>query len=1052
MSNNVKVYELAKELEMESKELLEKINGMGIEAKSHNSSIPDIDAKAITNMILHSRKKTTETKIVKAAPAKKNSGENEVKVSVKPATVAAKVAREKAKTESKASARRTVDIARESGQAKPPAGVPMPKSASVQPPAGTPMPKSASVQPPVGEPMPKSASVQPPVGEPMPKAASVQPPAGEPMPKSASLQNVKDKDPTPPTKGTSEVTTDPVERTVSGKKERTVQNPAEETPKLQEDKGVKKAPVVETIEERPPVPKGVVIKKRASEIAAEQAAAEQAAKERAEKAAKERAAQEQQGRSRTAGERPARSQQQSAGGERRAPQDSRRPSQGQDSRRPPQGQDSRRPSQGQDSRRPSQGQDSRRPSQGQDSRRPSQSQDSRRPASGRGDSPGIPPRQKKPSAEPVAIDKKERDKKAKDQAYKGKAGKKDFGKKDNKLAFSMEKQAPKKYKKKVEKTVEPESHIDLETLTPGSKIINVPITVKGLSEQIERSASEIIMALMKLGIMANVNQNLDEDTAVLLGTELGVNIVVDKIAEEVVEEGLEIFEDKDCDLESRPPIITVMGHVDHGKTSLLDAIRKTNVTSRESGGITQHIGASEVTVNGQRIVFLDTPGHEAFTAMRARGAHVTDIAVLVVAADDSVKPQTIESISHAKAAGVPIIVAVNKIDKPEANPDRVKQDLANLPADQRVLVEEWGGETISVPVSAKSGEGIRNLLEMILLQAEVLELKANPCRLAMGTVVEARLDKAKGPVATLLVLNGTLQTGMSVVVGTCSGKIRAMTNFKGDKIRKAGPATAVEILGLDGVPEAGDEFNAVKEDRIAREIAEQRRLKVREEVMVRNSSTTLDQLFSQIKEGEVKELNLIIKADVQGSVGALIASLERLQTENVKVKIIHSGVGTITESDIMLASTSDAIIIGFSVRPSTNITTMAEREGVEIRTYRVIYDVIDDVEAAMKGMLDPIFKEVVLGKIEIRNTFKVPGAGVVGGAYVLEGKVQRHAEIRLVRDGIVIHEGKISSLKRFKDDVKEVSQGYECGIGIENYNDIKEGDIIEAFKMEEIAR
>ncbi|MFA5636986.1 MAG: translation initiation factor IF-2 [Anaerovoracaceae bacterium] len=635
---------------------------------------------------------------------------------------------------------------------------------------------------------------------------------------------------------------------------------------------------------------------------------------------------------------------------------------------------------------------------------------------------------------------------------KDKAGKKDYRKKDSRVPFSMEKQTPKKYKKKAEKTVEPESNIDIETLEPGSKVINVPITVKGLSEQIDKTSSEIIMALMKLGIMANVNQNLDEDTAVLLGSELGINIVIDKIEEEVVEEGLETFEDKTADLENRPPIITVMGHVDHGKTSLLDAIRKTNVTSRESGGITQHIGASEVTFNGERIVFLDTPGHEAFTAMRARGAHVTDIAVLVVAADDSVKPQTIESISHAKAAGVPVIVAINKIDKPEANPDRVKQDLANLPADQRILVEEWGGETISVPVSAKSGEGIPNLLEMILLQSEVLELKANPNRLAMGTVVEARLDKTRGPVATLLVLNGTLETGMSVVVGTCSGKIRAMTNFKGEEIRKAGPATAVEILGLNDVPEAGDEFNAVKEDKIAREIAEQRRLKVREEVMVRNSSTTLEELFSQIKEGEVKELNLVIKADVQGSVGALITSLEKLQTENVKVRIIHSGVGAITESDIMLASTSDAVIIGFNVRPSTNITTIADREKVQIRTYRVIYDIINEVEAAMKGMLDPIYKEVVLGKVEIRNTFKVPGAGVVGGAYVLEGKVQRHAEIRLIRDSIVIHEGKISSLRRFKDDAKEVNQGYECGIGIENYNDIKEGDIIEAFKMEEIER
>lgn len=556
------------------------------------------------------------------------------------------------------------------------------------------------------------------------------------------------------------------------------------------------------------------------------------------------------------------------------------------------------------------------------------------------------------------------------------------------------------------------------------------------------------MALMKLGIMANINQNIDEDTVVILGDELGVNIVVGKVAEEVVEEGLELFEDKEEDLKARPPIITVMGHVDHGKTSLLDAIRKTNVTASESGGITQHIGASEVSANGQKIVFLDTPGHEAFTAMRARGAHVTDIAVLVVAADDGVMPQTVEAISHARAANVPIIVAINKMDKPGADPSRVKQELT----EHGILIEEWGGDTICVHVSAKTGEGIDTLLEMILLQAEVLELKANPNRLAMGTVIEARLDKNRGPVATLLVLNGTLQAGMSVVAGTCSGRIKAMTNFKGDAIRKAGPATAVEILGLAEVPEAGDEFNAVKEDKVAREIAEHRRIKLREEVMARNSSVTLEQLFSQIQEGEVKELNLIIKGDVQGSVGALTQSLEKLKNENVKVKIIHTGVGTVTESDIMLANTAGAIIIAFNVRPSTAITSMAERESVEIRTYRVIYDAIEEVEAAMKGMLDPVFKEVVMGKIEIRNTFKVPGVGIIGGAYVLEGKVQRNAEIRLVRDGIVIHEGKISSLKRFKDDVKEVAHGYECGIGIENYNDIKEGDIIEAFKMEEIER
>lgn len=611
---------------------------------------------------------------------------------------------------------------------------------------------------------------------------------------------------------------------------------------------------------------------------------------------------------------------------------------------------------------------------------------------------------------------------------------------------SLEKQTRKKHNKPKPQVVEAE--IEEEVLPEGTVVINVPITVAGFCEQAEVSTSKVIMTLMKLGIMANINQNIDEDTVMVLAEDLGLSVAIGKVEEEAVEEGLELFEDSEEDLKDRPPIITVMGHVDHGKTSLLDAIRKTNVTASESGGITQHIGASEVKINGQKIVFLDTPGHEAFTAMRARGAHVTDIAVLVVAADDSVKPQTVESISHAKAAGVPIIVAINKMDKPGANPDRVKQDLT----EHGILVEDWGGDVISVPVSAKSGEGIVNLLEMILLQAEMMELRANPNRLAMGSVIEARLDKSKGPVATLLVTNGTLQSGQSVVAGTCSGRIRLMTDHKGKTIKKAGPATAVEILGLTDVPQAGDEFNAVKDDKIAREIAENRKEKLREEVLARNASTTLEKLFSQIQEGEVKELNLIIKGDVQGSVGALIASLEKLNNENVKVNIIHTGVGTVTESDVMLAGTAGAIIIGFNVRPSTAVQTMADRENIQIRTYRVIYDVIDDVENAMKGMLDPEFKEEILGKVEIRTTFKVPGVGIIGGAYVLEGKAVRNAEVRLVRDGIVIHEGKISSLKRFKDDAKEVASGYECGIGIEAYNDIKEGDIIECFHMVEIER
>lgn len=611
---------------------------------------------------------------------------------------------------------------------------------------------------------------------------------------------------------------------------------------------------------------------------------------------------------------------------------------------------------------------------------------------------------------------------------------------------SLEKQTKKKHVKAKPVVIEPE--IEQEPLPEGTVVLTVPITVAGFCEQTDVSTSRVIMSLMKMGIMANINQSIDEDMVMILAEEIGINVVVGHVEKEIEEEGLELFEDEEKDLSSRPPIITVMGHVDHGKTSLLDAIRKTNVTASESGGITQHIGASEVKINGQKIVFLDTPGHEAFTAMRARGAHATDIAVLVVAADDSVKPQTIESISHAKAAGVPIIVAINKMDKPGANPDRVKQDLT----EHGILVEDWGGDVISVPVSAKSGDGIVTLLEMILLQAEVMELKANPNRFAMGSVIEARLDKAKGPVATLLVTNGTLESGQSIVVGTCSGKIRLMTDHNGKIIKKAGPATAVEILGLTEVPQAGDEFNAVKEDKAAREIAEHRKEKLREEVLARNASTTLEQLFSQIQEGEIKELNLIIKGDVQGSVGALVSSLEKLNNENVKVNIIHTGVGTITESDIMLAGTTRSIVIGFNVRPSTAVTTMASRDNVQIRTYRVIYDVIDDIENAMTGMLDPEFKEEILGKVQIRTTFKVPGIGIIGGAYVTEGKVVRNAQVRLVRDGIVIHEGTISSLKRFKDDAKEVATGYECGIGIENYNDIKEEDIIECFHMVEIER
>ncbi|MDO5441586.1 MAG: translation initiation factor IF-2 [Bacillota bacterium] len=603
-----------------------------------------------------------------------------------------------------------------------------------------------------------------------------------------------------------------------------------------------------------------------------------------------------------------------------------------------------------------------------------------------------------------------------------------------------------KYKEKVEEVDEMEAFEA--TVEAGSVIIQVPITLAGFCEQVEKTTSEAIMALMKMGIMANINQNLDEETAVLLGMELGVNVAVAKVNEEQKEEGLNLEADRESDLMSRPPVITVMGHVDHGKTSILDAIRSTNVTAGEAGGITQHIGASEVDYNGQKIVFLDTPGHEAFTAMRARGAYITDIAVLVVAADDSVKPQTIESISHAKAANVPIIVAINKMDKPAANPDLVKKDLA----DNGVLVEDWGGDVICVPVSAKTGMGIDKLLEMILLQAEMLELKANPNRLAQGTVIEAKLDKARGPVASLLVTRGTIQAGQALVVGTASGRIRVMNNWKGEPIKKAGPSRAVEITGLTEVPEAGDEFYVVKDDKTAREIAERRKEKLRQEVLAKSSAVSLEKLFSQLEEGDIKELNLILKADVQGSVGALEQSLEKLRNEDAKVNIIHTGVGAINESDVMLASTSNAVIIGFNVRPSAAVQTQADNAKVEIRTYRIIYEIIEDIEAALKGMLNPEFKEVVLGSAEVRDTFKVPNVGLIAGAYVISGKITRNAKLRLVREGVVIHEGEVGSLKRFKDDAKEVATGFECGIGIEKYNDIKVGDVIEAFEIQEVKK
>lgn len=587
-----------------------------------------------------------------------------------------------------------------------------------------------------------------------------------------------------------------------------------------------------------------------------------------------------------------------------------------------------------------------------------------------------------------------------------------------------------------------------EQLEPKKPVkIGNSISVKDLSEKIGKPVVELIKKLLLLGVVATINQDLDFDTASLIALEYGIPVekTIQKDDEELL---LNDVEDKPEDLRSRPPVVTIMGHVDHGKTSLLDAIRQTNVIATEAGGITQHIGAYTVNIEGKKIAFLDTPGHEAFTAMRSRGAKVTDIAVLVVAADDGVMPQTIEAINHAKAANVTIIVAVNKIDKPGANPDKVKQELT----EHGLLVEDWGGDTICVPVSAKKRIGIENLLEMILLVAEMQELKANPNRKAKGTVIEAKLDKSRGPVATVLIQNGTLNAGDFFVVGTTYGKIRTMIDDKGKLVKKAGPSTPVEITGLSDVPGAGDIFIIVDDEKVSKQISEKRKEKFRQEHLQSNQRISLDELFSQIQEGKVKDLNIIVKADVQGSVEALKQSLERLSNNEVKINTIHGGVGAITETDVMFAAASNAIIIGFNVRPQAAAIALSEKDKVDIRLYRVIYDAIEDMEAAMKGMLEPDYKEVVLGHAEVRAIFKASSIGTIAGSYVTDGKINRNSEVRIVRDGIVVHEGKLASLKRFKDDAKEVNTGFECGISIEKFNDIKEGDVIECFVMEAVPR
>ena len=574
------------------------------------------------------------------------------------------------------------------------------------------------------------------------------------------------------------------------------------------------------------------------------------------------------------------------------------------------------------------------------------------------------------------------------------------------------------------------------------------ITVRDLSERIGKPAGEIIKRLMMLGIIATINNDLDFDTASLVAQEFGVELEM-KLAE-TAEDALEKedVEDSEEELVCRPPVVTIMGHVDHGKTSLLDYIRKTRVTAGEAGGITQHIGAYTVDLDGRKITFLDTPGHEAFTSMRLRGAQATDIAVLVVAADDGVMPQTIEAINHAKSAGVEIIVAINKMDKPHANPEHVKQQLTEY----ELITTEWGGSTEMVPVSAVTGQGVDELLETILLTADVNDYRANPNRKARGIIIEAKLDKGRGPVATVLVKNGTLNVGDAIVAGTAYGRVRAMVNDRGERVKSAGPSEPVEVIGFNDVPDAGDQITAVDDEKLSRQVAEERKDKLRAALVKTQTKTTLDDLFNQISAGEIKDLNIIIKADVQGSVEAVRQSLEKLSNEEVRVRCIHGAVGAINESDTLLASTANAIIIGFNVRPDNNARDMAEREKIDIRLYRVIYQAIEDVEAAMKGMLAPKFKEVLLGHATVRQPFKVSGVGTIAGSYVTDGKIARNAQIRLLRDNIVIHEGKIDSLKRFKDDAKEVNTGYECGIGIENYNDIKENDVIECFVMEEIER
>ena len=774
--------------------------------------------------------------------------------------------------------------------------------------------------------------------------------------------------------------------------------------------------------------------KEAARKAAEQAraAAQEAARKTAEEAARKAAPAQQ----------PAAQQ----GGQGRAQQGQQRPQQGQG--RSQQGQQNGR-AQGRaqqgGQQRPQQGQG--RPQQ-QNQPRPQQGG---QPASS-AQQPGTKPRQRgsamvdmRAGSTQVELD---RYNEKYDTLAQTKMGNRDTGAQKQKLTQrSAQRRSGKPAMSRKEKEDAKMRRLELERQRRQKLEITIPdeITVGDLAARLHLTASEVIKRLMGLGVMAAVNDVIDYDTAAMVSMEIGAKVEKEVVV--TIEDRLFKVDEEDGDenLVERPPIVVVMGHVDHGKTSLLDAIRQTNVTEGEAGGITQHIGAYQVEVNGRPVTFLDTPGHAAFTAMRARGAQVTDIAVLVVAADDGIMPQTIEAINHAKAAGVSIIVAINKMDKPHANPDKVMQELTEY----ELVPEEWGGDVPCIPVSAKTREGIEDLLEMIQLVADTNELKANPDRAARGTVVEAKLDRGRGPVATILVQTGTLNVGDAVIAGTTFGRVRVMLNDKGERVEHAGPSMPVEITGLGDVPAAGDVLNAVADERLAKELVDQRKHEQKQEQFSSYEKVTLDNLFSHISQGDVKELPVIVKADVQGSVEAVRQSLEKLSNDEVRVKVIHGAVGAISESDVMLADASNAIIVGFNVRPDPVAKENAERDGVELRLYRIIYDAINDVETAMKGMLAPKTREVDLGRAEVRQVYKITGVGAVAGCYVLEGRITRSAEIRVVRDGIIIADDKLASLKRFKDDVKEVAKGYECGMGLTKFNDIKEGDIFEAYEIEE---